>query len=191
MTGKEKLRKSIRIQKSLHSEEALVGMSENVCRSVLQHPVVRRASTLVLYWALSDEVRTEGLIKQLVAEGKAVLLPRVVSDTEMTIHRFTTKADLSVGAYGILEPTGERVETAELQRLADSAAAEGGDLVVVVPGMAFDRTGHRLGRGKGYYDRFLSKVPGAYKIGICFPFQLVPVVPTEAQDVTMDEVIWQ
>ena len=61
--------------------------------------------------------------------------------------------------------------------------------LALVPGMAFDAAGHRLGRGKGYYDRFLGEHPHIYKIGVCFPFQRVAEVPSEAHDVVMDEVI--
>ena len=61
--------------------------------------------------------------------------------------------------------------------------------LAIVPGMAFDPQGHRLGRGRGYYDRFLPLIPQAYKIGLCFPFQLVGNVPTEPTDIAMDEVV--
>ena len=59
----------------------------------------------------------------------------------------------------------------------------------MVPGMAFDRNNNRMGRGKGYYDRFLATIPQAYKIGVCFKFQLVDEIPTDALDIRMDEII--
>ena len=61
--------------------------------------------------------------------------------------------------------------------------------IAIVPAMAFDKQGHRLGRGKGYYDRFLSRIPNIYKIGVCFPFQMLESIPSESTDVVMDEVI--
>jgi 5-formyltetrahydrofolate cyclo-ligase len=61
--------------------------------------------------------------------------------------------------------------------------------LIVVPGMAFDKAGHRLGRGKGYYDRFLSQYPQVYTIGLCFDFQLLPEVPSEPHDCLINEVI--
>lgn len=76
-----------------------------------------------------------------------------------------------------MEPTGELFTDYDLIDVA------------IVPGMAFDREGHRLGRGKGYYDRFLAQLPHIYKIGICFPFQLVDKVPADVHDILMDEVI--
>ena len=81
------------------------------------------------------------------------------------------------GVYGIEEPTGEA--------FTDYAAID----FIVVPGVAFDAKGNRLGRGKGYYDRLLPRIPTAYKAGICFPFQLVEEVPAESFDVRMDIII--
>ena len=61
--------------------------------------------------------------------------------------------------------------------------------VAIIPGMAFDEAGHRLGRGKGYYDRFLARVPNLYKIGLCFSWQVVPHIPCDEHDIRMDRII--
>jgi len=135
--------------------------------------------TILLYSALPDEVPTQGLMDDLVAQGKMVVLPRVVSDTDMELRRYTGQQDLQTGAYGILEPTGEL--------FTDYDAID----VAIIPGMAFDAEGHRLGRGKGYYDRFLARVPHLYKIGLCFSWQMVDHVPCDEHDAVMDEVIVQ
>jgi 5-formyltetrahydrofolate cyclo-ligase len=113
----------------------------------------------------------------LLAEGRQVLLPRVASDTELTIHRYTSPADLQPGAFGILEPVGEPVDDCTI---ADAA---------IIPGMAFDRAGHRLGRGRGFYDRFLARVPQLLRIGLCAEWQLADFVPTDAHDVAMHYVV--
>jgi 5-formyltetrahydrofolate cyclo-ligase len=131
----------------------------------------------MLYSALPDEVPTQKLFDEFLAQGKTVLLPRVVSDTDMELRRYTGRHDLQEGAYGIMEPTGEL--------FTDYDAID----VAIVPGMAFDADGHRLGRGKGYYDRFLSRVPNIYKIGLCFSWQMVDCVPSDEHDIMMDEVI--
>ena len=142
-----------------------------------RHPRLAEARIVLLYSALPDEVPTLPLLNRLTTEGKTVLLPRVVSDTDMELRRYTGPNDLEPGAFGIMEPTGELFTDYDLIDVA------------VVPGMAFDREGHRLGRGKGYYDRFLAQLPHIYKIGICFPFQLVDKVPADAHDMLMDEVV--
>ncbi len=189
LKDKNIIRKRMREEKKQHTEAELIELSRKISRSILQHPKVKNASTLLLYWSLPDEVRTEELVQTFADMGKEVLLPRVVSDTDMTIHRFTSITDLQKGAFGILEPMGEKVEIEELSEQVRKARERGKDCIAIVPGMAFDKHGHRLGRGKGYYDRFLRGVQGMYKIGICYSFQLIDSVPTEEQDVTMDEVI--
>lgn len=108
-----------------------------------------------------------------------MLLPRVTNDTDMELRRYTGTDDLQKGAFGIMEPIGAV--------FTDYATID----VAVVPGMAFDRDGHRLGRGKGYYDRFLARIPHVYKIGLCFAWQLVDCVPTDANDIMMDCVVSQ
>ena len=140
-------------------------------------PRLEDARTILLYAALPDEVPTQALMDGAVAQGKAVLLPRVVSDVDMELCRYTGHQDLKAGAYGIMEPTGEL--------FTDYAKID----VAIIPGMAFDADGHRLGRGKGYYDRFLSRVPYIYKIGLCFSWQMVEQVPCDEHDLLMDTVI--
>jgi 5-formyltetrahydrofolate cyclo-ligase len=142
-----------------------------------RHSRFMAAQTIMLYSALPDEPATLPLLNVLRAEGRTVLLPRVTSDSEMELRHYSGSADLEQGAFGIMEPTGAI--------FTDYKKIE----VVVVPGMAFDEAGHRLGRGKGYYDRFLSLVPEAYKIGVCLPSHLVDHVPTDDHDILMDTVI--
>ena len=173
MMTKQELRQAMRRQKHLYSDDD----ASEVLKQFRKHPRLVNADTLLLYSALPDEVPTQSLIDEFVAQGKAVLLPRVVNDTDMEIRQYTGKQDLQTGAFGILEPTGTL--------FSDYEKID----VVVVPGMAFDKKGHRLGRGKGYYDRFLAKIRNTYKIGICFPWQLVDNVPTDEHDILMDEII--
>ena len=177
--NKNELRKYIREQKRHFTQQQLGEMSLHIMSSVLSHPRVQEADTILMYHSLPDEVNTHSALDQLLAMGKKVLLPKVISDTEMTIHEYTGQDSLKPSEpYGILEPI-----TPELSIFNSQFS------IVVVPGMAFDKQGHRLGRGKGYYDRFLSRVPNIYKLGVCFPFQMHEVVPSEPTDVVMDEVI--
>lgn len=177
--NKNELRKYIREQKRHFTQQHLGEMSLRIMSDLLSHPRVLDADTILMYHSLPDEVNTHSALDQLLAMGKKVLLPKVVNDTEMTIHEYTGSDSLQPSEpYGILEPTTQKSSIFNCQLS-----------IVIVPGMAFDRQGHRLGRGKGYYDRFLSRVPNIYKIGVCFPFQLVDSVPFEDTDILMDEVV--
>ena len=142
-------------------------------------PLLAEAQTIMAYYSLPDEVNTHALIDELVAEGKTVLLPKVTGADTMELRRYTGRADLQEGAYHILEPVGEP--------FTDLSAID----LILVPGLAFDAAGHRLGRGRGYYDRFLHSKnrPYCVKIGVCFDFQKVDEVPVDAHDIAMDKVV--
>lgn len=149
--------------------------SAEILAALEAHPAFRAASTVLLYHSLKDEVDTHEFIRKW-SRKKRILLPVVVGD-DLELRIYTGPEDMTIGAYGIEEPIGEL--------FTDYAAID----FIAVPGVAFDRSGNRLGRGKGYYDRLLPRIPSAYKAGICFPFQLVEEVPAEAFDIRMDEVI--
>ena len=132
---------------------------------------------VLAYWPLPDEADIRPLIDVLMAEGKTVLLPKVTDDKTMALYRYTSSADLVEGAFHIMEPVGAP--------FTDYAQID----VALVPGVAFDAACRRLGRGRGYYDRFLATAPHICKVGVCFPFQRVAEVPAEMYDVPMDEII--
>lgn len=149
--------------------------SVNILAALEAHPAFRAANTVLLYHSLKDEVDTHEFIKKWSGE-KRILLP-VVKGDDLELRIYTGPQDMKIGAYGIEEPIGETfTDYAEIDFIA-------------VPGVAFDREGNRLGRGKGYYDRLLPRIPSAFKAGICFPFQLIDQVPTEPFDICMDIII--
>jgi 5-formyltetrahydrofolate cyclo-ligase len=127
-----------------------------------------------MYYSLKDEVQTDAFIEKWYQQ-KNILLP-VVQGEDLILRQYTGKESLQTGAYHIEEPVGEVFSS--YQKID----------AVIVPGVAFDKKGNRLGRGKGYYDRLLPQLK-ATKIGICFPFQLVEEVPTEPFDIKMDKII--
>ena len=149
--------------------------SAEILAALEAHPAFRAANTLLLYYSLDDEVDTHEFIRKW-SKSKQILLPVVVGDN-LELRIYTGPENLTTGSYGIEEPTGEL--------FTDYAAID----FIAVPGVAFDRNGNRLGRGKGYYDRLLPRIPSAYKAGICFPFQVIEEVPAEPFDIRMDEVI--
>lgn len=176
MKTKKELRAEIRKCKKRFTDDQLRKKSEHVVEKLLNHEAIVCAHTLMMYASLPDEVYTLNCIETLYREGKQILLPEVVSDTEMRLRVYQGPDSIREGHFHIMEPTGEICpEDVEID-------------VAIVPGMAFDHAGHRLGHGKGYYDRFLSQ-KATYKIGLCFDFQLMDSIPSDPHDVVMDEVI--
>lgn len=175
--NKDQLRKEIRQEKRHFSGEQLAGMSLPVIERLLRHERVRQARTVLMYWSLPDEVDTHQAVDTLRAQGHKVLLPVVTDHCHMELREYEGRASLREGAFHIYEPTGR------LFTRYDEID------VAVIPGMSFDNHGNRLGRGKGYYDRFLSQHPDIYKIGICFPFQKRPLIPIGRYDIGMDETL--
>jgi len=174
---KKELRKFIREQKKRHSAEQLKAMSQEIDARLHSYEKCLKASTILIFCALPDEPETLPVIEQLFSQGKRLLLPEVIDDERMRLRIYSGRESLHEGAFGILEPTGEI--------FTDYSEIE----LAVIPGMAFDAKGNRLGRGKGYYDRFLPLIPQAYKLGICFPFQKLESIPTDENDIPVDEVL--
>ena len=172
---KKELRKLIRQRKAEHTAEEKAEMSARICRQVLTDPHWAKANNVFLYHALTDEVDTTMLIDAAMHEGKTVLLPVIDGDDlRLKIHTGATQT----GSDSIQEPIGEEFTCYKEIALA------------IVPGMAFDKKGNRLGRGRGFYDRTLPKLAEAYKIGLCFPFQFLESIPSEAYDIKMDAVLY-
>lgn len=176
---KRELRQQIRTQKRRLSAAELAVMSEDICSKVLALASWQEAGTLLLYYPLPDEVDVRLLIKDAFESGKKVLLP-VVKGDELELHLYEGEASLKEGAFGIMEPTGPLFAPEHYGEIE----------LAVIPGMAFDSAGHRLGRGKGYYDRLLPNLNAAKLIGICFPFQFLEEVPAEAHDISVCKVIY-
>ena len=128
--------------KTRHSSST-TRQSAEILAALEAHPAFRAATTVLLYHSLKDEVDTHEFIRKWSRE-KRILLPVVVGD-DLELRLYTGPEDLKPGAYGIEEPTGEL--------FTDYADID----FIVVPGVAFDRNGNRLGRGKGYYDRLLPR----------------------------------
>ncbi|WP_269542934.1 5-formyltetrahydrofolate cyclo-ligase [Cerasicoccus fimbriatus] len=133
------------------------------------------AGCVLFYVSFGSEVDTHDMMNRSFG-GKTVLAPRVDGDN-LHLHELTSLDDLKPGAYGILEPD------ASLPVL-DPAKVD----IIIVPGAAFDLRGHRIGYGKGYYDRLLNNVD-ALKIGLAYDRQMVEQVPDEPHDIPVDIII--
>lgn len=176
---KQDLRRFIRAQKKQYTAAQLAAMSEELCSKVLRSAWWQEVSTLLLYYPLDDEVDVRPLIWEAYEDGKHVLLP-VCRGNDLELRLYEGEASLIPGAFGIMEPTGLSVAEADYPNIQ----------LAIVPGMSFDMEGHRLGRGRGYYDRLLPKLTATRLQGICFPFQIQPVVPSDSYDIAVHEVIF-
>ena len=140
-----------------------------------------RTATVMFYSTLPDEVDTMPLVKWWMNKGNSVLLPRVrIPKVQLIACRVADlERDLIKAEYGIRVPASEceSVTPADID-------------VVVVPGRAFDERCNRLGRGRGFYDRFLKELPPeVLKVGLAFEFQLLTNIPVSPNDVAMDVVV--
>lgn len=176
MVDKAEIRKRMRELKRAVTPEEKLRRSETVMRGVEQLPEFQRASVVLLYWSMADEVQTHEMVEQWYRQ-KTVLLPCVDGD-DLRLRQYTGPECMVSGElFGIGEPTGEE--------WTDLAAVE----LIAVPGVAFDREGNRMGRGRGFYDRLLKSTPNATKIGLAYDFQMMDAIPTEPHDVKMNLVI--
>lgn len=174
---KKSVREEMLARRKCLAAASSLSLSLRVQERLLATPQFAAAGALALYCAIQNEVFTEAVFAAARRSGKTVAYPRVSGEGLEFVEVFD-RCELGRGAFGILEPTGSR-------RLPLKAL----DLVVV-PGVAFDLTGHRLGYGKGYYDRVLHDCgERGVLAGFCFEFQLVEALPAEAHDVRMDMVI--
>ncbi|MBR6036399.1 MAG: 5-formyltetrahydrofolate cyclo-ligase [Bacteroidaceae bacterium] len=176
MTKKE-LRELVRARKKQHTTDQIHTYSQCIKRTLLER--IKREENchiILLYHSLPDEVCTHDLIRTLYAQGYTVLLPSVVGDV-LALHIYEGEETMNTGAaFGIQESSGTLFTEYSQIDLA------------IIPGMAFTQRGERLGRGKGYYDRLLPHLKCPL-IGIAFPFQLLPSIPTEPHDIQMNEII--
>lgn len=176
METKQELRKYIKALKRSTHKEVLAEQSHDICEAIMADSHVAVAKTLMAFYPLADEPDIAPVLPQLRKAGKRVVLP-AVADGRIELRDFDEHEELAEGAYHIKEPQ-------------KASAVKPHDIdVILVPGMAFTASGKRLGRGGGYYDRFLPEASKAWKIGIAFPLQLLDDVPTDAYDQCVDRVI--
>ena len=173
---KQELHKQIRAAKKAVPFCEKLTRSRDIMSKVEGIARFRDAKVVLLYWSMEDEVQTHEFVEKWHKE-KTLLLPCVDGD-DLILRQYTGPECMRTGEqFGIGEPTGE--EFTDLESVD----------VIVVPGVAFDKAGHRMGRGRGFYDRLLKETPNAYKIGVAFEFQMVENVPVEPHDVMMDCVV--
>lgn len=178
MNTKTEIRKSIRILLKGMMPDQRIAESERILRTLELNQHFQEAKVVMLYFSLSDEVCTHRFIQKW-SRSKTILLPDT-KNHEICLKHFTSLDDMEESEFHINVP---REAVNENQNSID---------LIIVPGMAFTGEGKRLGRGAGYYDRFLSRIDmrHIYRIGVCYPCQMVNEIPVESHDVLMNEVYY-
>lgn len=174
---KKTLRSQIRQQKRAMTEEEICLRSEKLAEKFLASEAYRNAETIYGYLPYNQEVRTTPMLEQALRDGKRVAVPKVYGD-EMKFIYLEDLSQVEKGYANIPEP------------IADGPVAEDKTALVLMPGMAFDPQGHRIGYGGGFYDKFLAAEPEHPTLALCYAFQLLPALDTEEHDIPVDHVIW-
>ena len=173
---KNQIKESILEKRNLLTNEEISEKSRRIEDNLFNLSQFKKSKIVMFFASFSAEVNTHGMIKKSLKE-KIVAVPKVVQHEIEPSLIIDFDSLVKSGKFGILEPI-------EVMKIAYKNI----DLVLV-PGAAFDKKGHRIGYGFGYYDKFLKKVPKAVKIGLCYDFQVVDKIPKEEHDVPVDYIV--
>ena len=174
---KRRIRGQVRARIAGVTAAARLELTSRAVALLLQQPEWNRVHAIMGYHALADELDMSAALRTAWEEGKTVALPRYLADAGVYGAAVFRGENLSARTFGIHEP-GPEAPALPLNRLD----------FVLVPGVAFDRSGRRLGRGKGFYDRLLAEVTGV-KCGVALEEQIVERLPSEPHDVAMDLIL--
>ncbi len=171
---KEEIRKQMKTLRKALTYEQMTRSADSITKEIISTEVYANAKTVCLYMSTYKEVGTSALLAQCKADKKTVLLPVTAEDGLITLYKDNGK--YKKGNFNITEPDSEEI--------ADPKNVD----LFILPALAFDKEGNRLGFGKGCYDRLLKDTKG-YKIGIGYAFQLLERLPQDEHDIKMDMVI--
>ena len=175
--NKTELRRVIREQKRAMTEEMIVEKSEKLGQLFAESELYKNAKSIYGYLPYNQEVRTVAMLEQAMADGKRVAVPKCY-DAEMRFIWLDDLTRVEKGYAGIPEP------------IDDGPIADDPTALVLMPGIAFDMQGHRIGYGGGFYDKFLAAEPDHPTVALCYDFQMVESLPTEEYDIPVDCVLW-
>lgn len=184
--NKKALRKTVKEKQVLLTREYTEYADKEICRNILSMDEYKNAQAVFCFVGTKDEINTELILKQVLKDGKKLLVPkcRIGENGIMDAYEITHINQLETGAYGIMEP-GEDARKAQICELE----------FAVIPCLACDKKGHRLGHGGGYYDRYLEKAVNCkkenclQKVVICREQLILEQVPFEETDQSMDFVV--
>jgi 5-formyltetrahydrofolate cyclo-ligase len=176
---KEKVRKElIKLRKNL-SKEDLFEKSNKIKNRLFKMNEFVQSSAILFYVSYDNEVYTHEIIKESIANKKIVVVP--VTDKKnkiLILSKLESWDDLSLGEYNILEPRKEKIKEISIDKIN----------LIIVPGVGFDESGHRIGHGKGYYDNLLKNTKSK-TIGLAFEFQVIKNIPFEKHDIPIDKIV--
>lgn len=175
--NKQELRRAIREQKRAMSPEEIESRSAALGEQFAACEEYKNAKTIYGYLPYNQEVRTVPMLERAIRDGKRVAVPKVYGE-EMKFLYLDDLTQVAKGYSGIPEP------------IADEPEADDETALVLMPGLAFDPQGHRIGYGGGFYDKFLSREPNHPTVALCYSFQVLPALETEEFDIPVDRVIW-
>ncbi len=175
--NKQELRAAIRAQKRAMTEDAIREKSAALAKMLFSTELYRNSTVLFGYLPYNQEVRTVPILEQALLDGKKVAVPKVYGDRMRFIY-IEELSGIARGSFGIPEP------------IADGPVAEDETALVLMPGLAFDEKGGRMGYGGGFYDKYLQAHPNHPTAALCYDFQIFPSLPTEAHDIPVDLVLW-
>ena len=174
---KKLLREKMLVLRKNFPVEQRLSASKRIIENFLRLDAVQKAAEIFSYVPTAEEVQIDPLLENLLSSGKKISIPFIISKSEMVAARIDSLQSLIVGKFGI--------RTAPEIKIVPESEID----LVIVPGLAFDRNGNRLGLGAGFYDRFLEKIPRAEKIAVAYDFQLVETVPTDFHDQKIDALV--
>ena len=182
MASKGEIRqRALRARRSL-SQEELAGLSEMVERNLVSMPEFKNAGTIATYVSKGDEVRTNSVIERAWGLGKRVVVPRVENSKRLRFFQVNSWDEFSPGSFGVLEPTQREAPAAEAVPLNACDA-------VLVPLVAWDERGNRVGYGKGFFDAELRSATSPTSIGLGLEVQRVEAVPVDRWDAPLDMIV--
>lgn len=173
---KSLIRKTMKQKRLFLDKETFFHNSHIILDKIVHHPMYRKSSVIGVYVSMNNEVDTLNLIECMINDGKYVVTPKV-SGAEMDFYHIQSLEDLKEGYFHVLEPTtNQKVEPNQIE-------------LMIVPMLAYDQNMHRVGYGKGYYDRYFSRGYQGYKLGLAFKDQEVECIETNEFDYALDEII--
>jgi 5-formyltetrahydrofolate cyclo-ligase len=177
---KNKLRQELTQKRKNLSKNEVLEKSDKIKKRLFETDEFKQASNIVFYVSYDNEVYTHEMIKECITNKKNVVVPMCDKEERcLILSKLDSWDDLETGSYGILEPRKDKVKEFLIDKV---------DLIIV-PGLGFDKSGHRIGHGKGYYDGLLKNSRNALHIGLAFESQIIKKIPIEVHDLPVHIIV--